>query len=88
MSDKGIQFRLGGRFEFVVTKTFINDAERFSVRIGNSEGFGGSRIDIAEDVTWVEASQAMNRFKEEFETAFETLVQSSTLTPVGVHEES
>lgn len=89
MSDsKGIQFKLGGKFQFVVTKTFVNDIERFSVRIGNGEGYVQSYLTLADDLTWAEASAAMNKFRDEFDDAFETLVQVSTLTTSGAHEES
>lgn len=89
MSDgKGIEFKLGGKYQFVVTKAFVEDGERFSVRIGTGEGYGEPTLQIAENLTWVEASSAMNKFRDEFDDAFETLVQISTLTPSGAHEES
>lgn len=85
MSDtKGIQFSLGGKFQFQVTKVVSDEVERFSVEFGDKYN---ANIVIANGVTWVEASQAMNRFKDEFEDAFQVLVEISTLTPAGVHEE-
>lgn len=89
MSDsKGIQFKLGGIYQFVVTKTFVNDVERFHVRIGDGQGYGQPVLEIADNATWVEASAAMNKFRDEFDDAFQTLVEISTLTTAGVHEES
>lgn len=86
MSDsKGIQFNLGGKFHFEVTKIVSDEVERFSVEFGDKYN---AHVVIASGVTWVEASQAMNRFKDEFEDAFQVLVEISTLTPAGVHEES
>lgn len=85
MSDnKSITLKLGGGFGFKVAKTFADGVERFTVTVGEYR----DGIEIADTVTWAEATAAMNRFKDEFETAFEALVQVSTLTPVGVHEES
>lgn len=88
MSDntKSILLDQGGRWNFKVTKTCLDDVERFTVTLGDLNY--GRGIEIAGMVTWVEASAAMNKFRDEFDEAFEALVQISTLTPVGAHEES
>lgn len=84
-NNKRITLDQGGRWDFKVTKLCSDDLERFTVALGNM--FGGSGLTIADSVTWAEASAAMNRFRDEFDDAFEALVQVSTLTPLGVHEE-
>lgn len=85
MSDKSIELNQGGNFDFKVTKLLVSDVERFSVTIGSGYRDG---LDIANNLTWAEASQAMNKFRDEFDDAFEALVQVSTLTPLGVHEDA
>lgn len=86
MSDvKSITLDQGGRHDFKVIKVCADDVERFTVSLGNLNY--GTGVNIACNVTWAEASAAMNRFRDEFDAAFEALVQISTLTPLGVHEE-
>lgn len=87
MSDsKSIVLDQGGRFGFKVTKFCSDDVERFTVTLGTADY--GRGIEIADMVTWVEASQAMNKFRDEFDDAFQALVEISTLTPLGAHEDS
>jgi len=81
MSNKSIYLNQGGDFDFNVSKVILpDDTERFTV------GFRGSVI--THERPWAEASAAVEKFRDELETAFEALVQISTLRPVGVHEES
>jgi hypothetical protein len=81
MIDKSIYLNQGGDFGFTVSKVILPDgSERFSV------GFRGSVI--THERPWAEASAAVEKFRDELETAFEALVQISTLKPIGVHEES
>lgn len=87
MSDiKSIVLNQGGRWDFKVTKMVTDDIDRFTVTLGNLDY--GRGIEIAGMATWAEASAAMNKFRAEFDDAFEALVQISTLTPSGAHEES
>jgi hypothetical protein len=64
-----------------VQKSIAEDeTERFTV------GHRGFIITL--DRPWAEASAAMNNFRDEFEDAFNALIEISTLTPSGAHEES
>lgn len=85
-NTKSINLNQGGRWDFAVAKVCSDDLERFTVKIGNINY--GNGLEIAGMVTWAEASAAMNKFRDEFEDAFNALIEISTLTPSGAHEES
>lgn len=86
MSEQKIILNLGGKHRFNVTKTFDGGAERFCVGTGVGR-YGESESDIASGATWAEAMNALNAFREEAAEATEALVQISTLTATGQHED-
>jgi len=87
MSEQKIILNLGGRYDFRVEKTVAESGvERFQVSSGELH-YGGGRL-IAGPAAWAEAMDAMNVFRAEAADAAEALVQISTLTASGAHEEN
>lgn len=84
MSEKKITLNLGGKHDFVVTKSFVDDVERFTISQGTTN-YGDRRV-LAEG-PWIEASAALSGFRDEADAAAEALVQIATLTASGGQED-